>query len=318
MSKNTVKDFLYNIEGGKFNVNKLLKTDDPKHEATLFSGNPSYKDERYENLIFSFIKYLLLFFVKTIMLIIFVYNNTVVFNLNSCFMNLKNLRPKILVTLVLTIFYFASLAQNDRVKYSEVINDPTNISDYRFMIAPLSLETAKENLFTLGFGFGAKATIADKFKVNFMYNRPYTESIYDFANQTGSESINGESEHPIVSSIKTKQDFDIKQSFEVGFAIVIGDKIADKDILINLASKKTGNIIVNTVTNVEAKVRKRNSIRAGYKTYGGVTSLVKGTAYEEDYALTERGDKLHYDGIDYIDVDYESIDYIDYSRFGER
>jgi len=50
MSKNTVKNYLYKIEGGKFNIDELLKIDDPKLESMLFSGNPSYKDERYEHL----------------------------------------------------------------------------------------------------------------------------------------------------------------------------------------------------------------------------------------------------------------------------
>jgi len=50
MSKNTVKTYLQKIEGGKFDVDALLKMDNPKLEATLFSGNPSYKDDRYEQL----------------------------------------------------------------------------------------------------------------------------------------------------------------------------------------------------------------------------------------------------------------------------
>ncbi|HKK59250.1 MAG TPA: IS21 family transposase [Salinivirga sp.] len=50
MSKNTVKTYLYKIDGGKFSIDELLKMEDPKLEATLFSGNPSFKDERYEHL----------------------------------------------------------------------------------------------------------------------------------------------------------------------------------------------------------------------------------------------------------------------------
>lgn len=50
MSKNTVKKYINKIEGGKFDVDALLKMEDPKLEATLFPGNPSYKDERYDHL----------------------------------------------------------------------------------------------------------------------------------------------------------------------------------------------------------------------------------------------------------------------------
>jgi transposase len=50
MSKNTVKAYIQKIESGELNSKSLLSLDEPVLEGKLFSGNPSYKDTRYENL----------------------------------------------------------------------------------------------------------------------------------------------------------------------------------------------------------------------------------------------------------------------------
>src|SRR5699024_6257645 len=50
ISKNTVKEYLKKVEISRVPVKELLKLDDPILERQLLSGNPSYKDERYEQL----------------------------------------------------------------------------------------------------------------------------------------------------------------------------------------------------------------------------------------------------------------------------
>jgi len=50
MSENTVKAYIQNIESGGLNSKSLLSIDEPVLKGKLFSGNPSYKDTRYENL----------------------------------------------------------------------------------------------------------------------------------------------------------------------------------------------------------------------------------------------------------------------------
>ena len=50
ISKNTVKDYLRKVEVSKIGIDELLKLEDPVLEQRLLSGNPAYKDERYEQL----------------------------------------------------------------------------------------------------------------------------------------------------------------------------------------------------------------------------------------------------------------------------
>lgn len=50
ISKNTVKEYLRKVEVSKVPVDELLKLEDPILEKRLLSGNPSYKDKRYEPL----------------------------------------------------------------------------------------------------------------------------------------------------------------------------------------------------------------------------------------------------------------------------
>lgn len=50
ISKNTVKSYLQKAAFGELNLSTLLELEEPVLEAKLFSGNPSYKDDRYEYL----------------------------------------------------------------------------------------------------------------------------------------------------------------------------------------------------------------------------------------------------------------------------
>ncbi len=50
ISKNTVKEYLRKVEISRVPVKELLKLENPILEKRLLSGNPSYKDERYEQL----------------------------------------------------------------------------------------------------------------------------------------------------------------------------------------------------------------------------------------------------------------------------
>ncbi len=50
MSKNTVKSYLNKVGTAGWSTVELLKLDDPVLESKFHAGNPSYKDERYENL----------------------------------------------------------------------------------------------------------------------------------------------------------------------------------------------------------------------------------------------------------------------------
>lgn len=50
LSKNTVKKYLEKIEASKLDASSLFRLPDPELEKQLFSGNPAYKDQRYEEL----------------------------------------------------------------------------------------------------------------------------------------------------------------------------------------------------------------------------------------------------------------------------
>lgn len=50
LSKNTVKKYLSKVQSAKLDPDSLLKLDDPELEKQFFSGNPAYKDPRYENM----------------------------------------------------------------------------------------------------------------------------------------------------------------------------------------------------------------------------------------------------------------------------
>ena len=47
MSKNTVKAYIQKIEKGQLDTGTLLTLDEPVLEGRLFSGNPSYKCDRW-------------------------------------------------------------------------------------------------------------------------------------------------------------------------------------------------------------------------------------------------------------------------------
>jgi transposase len=48
ISKNTVKSYLHKYESSGYNIDDLLKLDDPVLESKFHLGNPSYKEHRYE------------------------------------------------------------------------------------------------------------------------------------------------------------------------------------------------------------------------------------------------------------------------------
>lgn len=50
MSKNTVKSCLQKVQAAGWQINALLKLEDPLLEAKFHAGNPAYKDNRYEQL----------------------------------------------------------------------------------------------------------------------------------------------------------------------------------------------------------------------------------------------------------------------------
>ncbi|WP_335965121.1 IS21 family transposase [Galbibacter sp. PAP.153] len=50
ISKNTVKSYIKKVNRGELSIAELLHEEDPALEAKLWSGNPSYKDNRYEYL----------------------------------------------------------------------------------------------------------------------------------------------------------------------------------------------------------------------------------------------------------------------------
>lgn len=50
ISKNTIKSYLQRVELNNWPVEVLLRMDDPELEKKLLSGNPAYKDTRYEKL----------------------------------------------------------------------------------------------------------------------------------------------------------------------------------------------------------------------------------------------------------------------------
>ncbi len=50
ISKNTVKDYLRKAEVSRIGIQELLNLEDPVLEQRLLSGNPAYKDERYDQL----------------------------------------------------------------------------------------------------------------------------------------------------------------------------------------------------------------------------------------------------------------------------
>jgi transposase len=50
ISKNTVKSYLAKLSSMKTDIDELLRLDDPELETKFHSGNPSYKETRYEHL----------------------------------------------------------------------------------------------------------------------------------------------------------------------------------------------------------------------------------------------------------------------------
>lgn len=50
ISKNTVKSYLAKLSSGKLSIAELLSLDDPILESTFHSGNPAYKDSRFDHL----------------------------------------------------------------------------------------------------------------------------------------------------------------------------------------------------------------------------------------------------------------------------
>lgn len=50
ISKNTVKSYLFKIGGAKLDMDELLSVEDPVLEGLLHSGNPAYRDPRFEHL----------------------------------------------------------------------------------------------------------------------------------------------------------------------------------------------------------------------------------------------------------------------------
>ena len=50
ISKNTVKSYLGKLANGKLSIPELLELEDPVLEGTFHSGNPAYKDSRFDHL----------------------------------------------------------------------------------------------------------------------------------------------------------------------------------------------------------------------------------------------------------------------------
>lgn len=233
------------------------------------------------------------------------------------------MKTKIIVFGILFLNSLLSFAQKDDiVKYKELENDPNDIPNLEFYLAPAYLDVSMKNILQAGFGLGMQGTISDKMNFHVSYFQPYTSELYSYNNSSADDAVNHNLKNPQDESIVLNQNFNSISSFELGAGLILSDKTASKNVMINLAQQQTGNIIVNTVTSVETNVRKRVAVRGGYYRYSSTNELFAGL--DADYILTTNGDQLYSDGIVYSDVNYDDLygdiigrDYTTFDQIGD-
>lgn len=209
---------------------------------------------------------------------------------------------KVVIAIAMLFMVLQSYSQTDTVKYSVLLDNPQTISDYTFYIAPVNFGVSASNLITSGVELGFRGTLLNKFKLDVNYNRAL---YYDNSYSGGKGSIAGEkSEHPKNPSLKVNQKFNRDMGYQLGLGYILTDKTAYKKVLLNLASQQTGNLIVNTVTVVDAQIRRRQNLRAGFIYKSSAAKL----SNDDHKFFTDRGDELRDYDLKYADVDYEKLD----------
>ncbi|GEM_PF-3408915 len=212
---------------------------------------------------------------------------------------------KVIIGIALLFLVLKCYSQMDTVKYSVLLDDPHAISDYSLYITPANFGVSASNLITSGIEVGFKGTFFNKLKADVSYNRAL---YYDASYSSGRNSMTGkDSEHPKNSSLKVNQEFNRDMGYQLGLGFVLTDKTAYKKVFLSLASQQTGNLIINSVTIVDAKIRRRQNLRAGFIYKSSAAKL----SNDDDYLITERGDQLRRFGIKYADVDYEKFNRVD-------
>jgi hypothetical protein len=208
---------------------------------------------------------------------------------------------KVIIAIAMLFMVMQSYSQTDTVKYSVLLDNPHTISNYSFYIAPANIGVSASNIMTVGAEVGFRGTFFNKLKLDVNYNRAL---YYDNSYSSGRDGMTGkDTEHPKNSSLKVNQKFNRDMGYQLGLGYILTDKTVYKKVLLNLASQQTGNLIVNTVTVVDAQIRRRQNLRAGFIYKSSAAKL----SNDDNKFFTDRGDELRNYSIKYADVDYKKL-----------
>lgn len=202
----------------------------------------------------------------------------------------------------LLVFTSVTIAQNDTIKYENVIDDPFDIPKLYVNISPL-VYSASSNM---NFSFGLKSEFNIKDKVNIREN---VEIQYPYASMLCLLDL--------MDSEYYKYKLTNEQLFDVGFDITLSDKIREinSPITISATGSYYGNVTVihSNYIQVSMKHRKLNRLR-----FGGIKRVSNYTIGEKDEIYTTNGTIFNNQASDesysfesgniiYPDIQYDSL-----------
>jgi hypothetical protein len=226
------------------------------------------------------------------------------------------MKNQLLTLFILCIFFFSNAQEKNAVKYSEIFNDPYKIPNFGIIISPAYGDFGS-NL-TCMWNVGIRTMIKNRIILEGGYAKVYSKSLYDHVYNTATGTIlpgiNINFHHPNNNSIYCTNNLKLTSVFEAGLGLVAGDKEKTVKEMINLSSVRGVNVIVNTVSYVDTRIRRLMIIRGGIHGYKSPIDIASKLS-EDEYLEASDGTQFYWDAIKYPDVNYPNLEGItDYNK----
>lgn len=212
---------------------------------------------------------------------------------------------QICITLFFVVSNLLSPAQ-DKFRYKILSDDPYSVPKFHLTLSPVFANISQQNFVVSGFMIQARGTIINRLVLEYLYSRAYSSEFVSFNALNSKKTANISIKHPKQISLEYEQRFSAFYNFEFGIGIIINTKTKKRRRVIQLANRDTDFSFSNTTSRILTSERQRIIVRAGYYEYRNLINISESTDYQ--YVLTEKGDRLYYDGLQFNNIDYSSLE----------
>jgi len=231
------------------------------------------------------------------------------------------MKNKLFTLIIILSINLMGVAQEDdnKGKYTELLNDPYKIPNVEIMISPFWMSMSQSNLMQGGWSAGTNISFGKIIQLDANYATTYTKKYLNINYPGGlfstRKAINLDYQHKNNSSYSVSQDLKRNFQFDAGISFVFNDKerISKDRVTLHQSQYTTGNMnVINaTVTYVDTKIRKRWLGRLGFQMTNSILELSNLTDMmdDENYYMDDEGNRLYFRGIKYADVAYDESEY---------